>query len=280
MVTSVKEESSSKCFNGYQKVFSHQSVELNCKMRFAIYLPPQAEERNCPLIYYLSGLTCNEQNFIQKAGAQRFAAQYGYIVVTPDTSPRGCGLSGEDEKWNVGSGAGLYVDATETPWNKHYRMYSYITSELPIIIEDNFPIISDKVSIIGHSMGGHGALLCAFRNPGKYKSVSTFAPVCNSQKCVPFKEAFDLYLGPNSESHKEWNAMELVKNYNGPPLCILIDQGTEDEFLDQLYPTEFTEACAESRVSVILNMRDGYDHGYYFVSTFIEEHFKFHSQFL
>ncbi|XP_049949153.1 S-formylglutathione hydrolase isoform X1 [Schistocerca serialis cubense] len=277
------ELSSNRCFGGYQKVFSHESSELRCQMNFAVYLPPQSEERSLPVIYWLSGLTCTEQNFIQKAGAQRYAAAHGVIIVCPDTSPRGVNLPGEGDSWDFGSGAGFYVDSVTDPWQKHYRMYSYVTKELPDIINTNFPVLADKVSIMGHSMGGHGALICALKNPGKYRSVSAFAPICNPINCPWGKKAFTGYLGVgNILEWQRWDATELVKNYDGPPLDILIDQGVEDQFLKekQLLPENFVAACQESHTPVVLQMCDGYDHSYYFIASFIGRHIEFHMKHL
>nr|XP_018900967.1 PREDICTED: S-formylglutathione hydrolase [Bemisia tabaci]XP_018900969.1 PREDICTED: S-formylglutathione hydrolase [Bemisia tabaci] len=281
------EESSVRCFGGYQKIYTHDSRELKCSMKFAVYLPPQCEDSKVPVIYWLSGLTCNEQNFIQKAGAQRLAAEYGYIIVCPDTSPRNCHIPGEDESWDFGTGAGFYVDATQKPWSEHYRMYSYVTSELPEVIEKHFPVNVERQSIMGHSMGGHGALICALKNPGKYRTVSAFAPICNPSSCPWGRDkALPRYLGGDPKTpHPNWaeyDATELVKKYNGPPLQILIDQGAADNFLKdgQLLPLNFVNASKDSLVSVIYKQQAGYDHSYFFIATFIEDHFKHHSKFL
>uniref|UniRef100_A0A8C4WPF6 S-formylglutathione hydrolase n=1 Tax=Eptatretus burgeri TaxID=7764 RepID=A0A8C4WPF6_EPTBU len=196
------EVSSNKSFGGFQKVFEHTSMQLGCKMKFGIYLPPKAEQQKCPILYWLSGLTCTEQNFVTKAGAQKLASEFGIIVVAPDTSPRGCAVPGEDENWDLGTGAGFYVDATQEPWSKHYRMYSYITAELPTVLQKSFPVLPDKQSIMGHSMGGHGALVCCLRNPGLYKSVSAFAPICNPVQCPWGHKAFQNYLGADQDAWK------------------------------------------------------------------------------
>ncbi|XP_034238761.1 S-formylglutathione hydrolase [Thrips palmi] len=278
------ETSSAKCFGGWQKVFAHESKELGCHMNFAIYLPPQAEDGKVPLIFWLSGLTCTEQNFITKAGAHRYAAEHGVAIVCPDTSPRGLQIPGEDDGWDFGSGAGFYVDATAEPWKKNYRMYSYVTKELPALVFDNFPVSSDRVSIMGHSMGGHGALICALKNPGKYKTVSAFAPICNPTEVPWGQKAFAGYLGPrgsgDSDLWAQYDATLLLKNYSGPPMDILIDQGTQDTWLTQLLPDNFVKACQAANMPVVLQLRDGYDHGYYFISTFIEEHIKHHARYL
>ncbi|XP_023231773.1 S-formylglutathione hydrolase-like [Centruroides sculpturatus] len=282
MLPEISRISSFRCFGGYQRIYSHFSEILKCKMNFSIYIPPQAEDNKVPVLYWLSGLTCTEQNFIQKAGAQRYAAEHGVIIVGPDTSPRGCNIEGEDDSWDLGTGAGFYINATEDKWKNHYKMYSYVTEELPDIIIKNFPVVQDKQSIFGHSMGGHGALICALKNPGKYCSVSALAPICNPVEADWGKKAFTAYLGENTESWKNWDATHLVKKYNGPPLTILIDQGSEDEFLNlkQLLPENFVKACSESKMPVILRMQEGYDHSYYFISSFISDHIAHHMQFL
>ncbi|XP_063223790.1 S-formylglutathione hydrolase isoform X2 [Bacillus rossius redtenbacheri] len=282
----IKEVSSNKCFGGYQKVFSHESKELGCSMNFAVYLPPQAVEGKgkvkVPAIYWLSGLTCTEQNFIQKAGAQRYAAEHNVAIVGPDTSPRGLSIPGEDDSWDFGSGAGFYVDATQDPWKSNYRMYSYVTKELPEIIVANFPVQPGSQSITGHSMGGHGALVIALKNPGKYRSASAFCPISNPLKCPWGQKAFSGYLGPDQAAWSSWDATELVKNYSGPALNILVDQGTEDQFYkeSQLLPENLKDAAKKADVPLTLNLREGYDHSYFFVSTFIGDHIAHHAKFL
>lgn len=265
-------------------MFAHESKELGCSMNFAIYLPPQAEDGKVPLIFWLSGLTCTEQNFITKAGAHRYAAEHGVAIVCPDTSPRGLQIPGEDDSWDFGSGAGFYVDATAEPWKKNYRMYSYVTKELPEVIFGNFPVSSDRVSIMGHSMGGHGALICALKNPGKYKTVSAFAPISNPTEVPWGQKAFSGYLGTrgsgDNDSWAQYDATLLLKDYSGPPMDILIDQGTQDPWLSQLLPDNFVKACQAVNMPVVLQKRDGYDHGYFFISTFIEEHIKHHARYL
>lgn len=276
---SVKEVSSNKCQGGYQEIFSHVSTELGCEMNFAVYLPAQATEEKCPVLYWLSGLTCNEQNFVQKAGAQELAAEYGFIIVCPDTSPRGLNIPGEDDSWEFGSGAGFYVDAKQDPWKKNYRMYSYITKELYDLVNGNFPTRPDKWGIFGHSMGGHGALTCFLKNPNKFKSVSAFAPICNPIECPWGKKAFAGYLGPNEDEWKEWDATELIKTYAGHETEIFIDQGDADNFYTQgqLLPENFEKAqAANDRVTCRLEMRKGYDHSYYYIQSFISDHFEHH----
>ncbi|KAK1169726.1 S-formylglutathione hydrolase-like isoform X1 [Acipenser oxyrinchus oxyrinchus] len=274
--------SSNKCFDGFQKVFEHDSTELKCKMRFGIYLPPKAEGGKCPVLYWLSGLTCTEQNFITKAGSQQEAAEHGIIIVCPDTSPRGCNIEGEDESWDFGTGAGFYVNATEDQWKVNYRMYSYITEELPHLISSNFPADSERMSISGHSMGGHGALICALKNPGKYKSVSAFAPICNPMQCPWGQKAFNGYLGSDKSKWESYDATVLVSAYSGPQLDILIDQGRDDQFLaaGQLLPDNFIAACTEKKIPVVFRLQQGYDHSYYFVCSFISNHIKHHAKYL
>lgn len=276
------EISSNRIFEGYQKVFEHESSELKCKMRFGVYLPPKAETHKCPVLYWLSGLTCTEQNFVTKAGVQRLASEHGLIVVAPDTSPRGCNVEGEDESWDFGSGAGFYVDATRDPWSQHYRMYSYVTRELPKLVKESFSADAEKQSIFGHSMGGHGALVCALRNPGMYKSVSAFAPICNPVECPWGQKAFAGYLGEDHEAWKAYDATLLVSTYSGPPLDILVDQGKDDQFLSagQLLPDNFLAACTQAKVPAVFRLQEGYDHSYYFIATFMDDHVLHHAKYL
>lgn len=276
------EISSNRIFEGYQKVFEHESSELKCKMRFGVYLPPKAETHKCPVLYWLSGLTCTEQNFVTKAGVQRLASEHGLIVVAPDTSPRGCNVEGEDESWDFGSGAGFYVDATRDPWSQHYRMYSYVTRELPKLVKESFSVDAEKQSIFGHSMGGHGALVCALRNPGMYKSVSAFAPICNPVECPWGQKAFAGYLGEEREAWKAYDATLLVSTYSGPPLDILVDQGKDDQFLSagQLLPDNFLAACTQAKVPAVFRLQEGYDHSYYFIATFMDDHVLHHAKYL
>ncbi|XP_034934655.1 S-formylglutathione hydrolase isoform X2 [Chelonus insularis] len=251
-------------------------------MNFGVYLPPQAEIEKVPVIYWLSGLTCTEMNFIQKAGAQKHAAKHGVILVIPDTSPRGDDIP-DDPAYDFGKGAGFFVDAIQEPWKKNFRMYSYITKELPEIINKNFPILDDKQSIMGHSMGGHGALICALKNPGMYKTVSAFAPISNPIECDWGKKAFSGYLGDSDEDKKLWNEYDatcLTQKYSGPPLHILIDQGKEDNFLHQLMPNNLLNASKNSGLTLIMRYQEGYDHSYFFVSTFIKDHIEHHMKYL
>ncbi|XP_068686796.1 S-formylglutathione hydrolase-like isoform X1 [Montipora foliosa] len=277
----LEEISSAKCFGGYQKVFKHHSSELKCDMKFGVYVPPHATKEKVPVLYWLSGLTCTEQNFITKAGAQRTAAEQGILIVAPDTSPRSCGIEGEDDSYDFGTGAGFYIDATVHKWKTNYRMFSYITKELPALIASNFPVLPEKQSVFGHSMGGHGALICFLKNPGFYKSVSAFSPICNPMQCPWGQRAFTGYLGSNKETWKEYDATELMKNYDGPIPDILIDQGTKDQFYpSELLPENLVEACKSKKVPVTLRMQEGYDHSYYFISSFVEDHIKHHARFL
>ncbi|NXX22299.1 ESTD hydrolase, partial [Podargus strigoides] len=288
----LKQVSSNKCFEGFQKVFEHDSAELKCKMKFGIYLPPKAETGKCPVLYWLSGLTCTEQNFITKAGFHQAAAEHGLIVVAPDTSPRGCNIEGEDESWDFGTGAGFYVDATEDPWKTNYRMYSYIKDELPKLINANFPTDPERMSISGHSMGGHGALILALKNPGKYKSVSAFAPICNPIQCQWGKKALGGYLGSDVSKWEAYDATQLAKSYPDSHLDILIDQGKDDQFLSagQLLPDNFIAACTEQKIPVVFRLQQasffcapdcwGYDHSYFFIATFINDHIKHHAKYL
>ena len=279
-MASLKQISSARCFGGFQKVFEHQSSVLQCLMKFAIYLPPQIDTDKVPVLYWLSGLTCTEQNFITKAGAQRFLSSLGIALVAPDTSPRGCNIEGEDDSYDFGSGAGFYVDATEEKWKENYKMYSYVTSELPELIQANFNVNPAKKSIFGHSMGGHGALICTLKNPGMYRSVSAFSPICNPINCPWGQKAFTGYLGTDREEWKKWDATELVKIYKGPPFSyVFIDQGKADNFLSegQLLPENFVQSAQDGGVPVVLRMQEDYDHSYYFIATFIEDHIRHHA---
>lgn len=281
-MSELAEVSSVKMFDGLQKVFSHQSRETKTKMTFGIYLPPQCQEGPCPVVYYLSGLTCTEQNFVTKANAQRYAAELGVVIVAPDTSPRGAGVEGEDESWDFGTGAGFYVDATQEPWKENYRMYSYITKELPEIVKTNFNV-NGLASIMGHSMGGHGALICFLKNLGMYESVSAFAPICNPINCPWGQKAFSGYLGSDQETWKEYDASEILKNAKlSVKSRILCDQGTDDGFLPkgQLMPGNLVDACAQAGVPLDMRMQSGYDHSYYFIATFMEDHMRHHAKAL
>ncbi|MBF1999585.1 MAG: S-formylglutathione hydrolase [Synechococcales cyanobacterium M58_A2018_015] len=266
------------CFGGTVGFYRHDSTCCRSPMKFAVYLPPQAQTETVPVLYYLSGLTCTEENFTTKAGAQQFAAKYGVMLVAPDTSPRQTGIPGEDDDWDFGSGAGFYVDATQQPWQTHYQMYSYITRELPALIADHFPGNPERQGIFGHSMGGHGALICALKNPRQYRSVSAFAPIVAPMRCPWGQKAFTGYLGSDQATWRAYDASELVQTtqLDSP---ILIDQGTADAFLDkQLMPQVFQQACAEAGQPLTLRMQQGYDHSYYFIATFMEDHLRHHAE--
>jgi S-formylglutathione hydrolase len=268
------------CFSGTVGFYRHPSFICNGEMKFAVYEPPQAKTESVPVLYFLSGLTSTEENFIAKAGAQQFAAKYGLMLVAPDTSPRNTGIPGEDTDWDFGTGAGFYVDATEEPWQAHYRMYSYVTRELPVLIAEHFPVKQGRQGIFGHSMGGHGALVCALRNPELYASVSAFSPISAPMRCPWGQKAFSNYLGLDRESWRTYDASELIlKSPFVQP--ILIDQGTADSFLEtQLMPEIFEQNCAQVGQPLTLRRQEGYDHGYYFISTFIEDHLRHHAQIL
>ena len=263
------------CFGGTQDVYRHESRTLGCAMNFAVYLPPQAELGPVPVLYWLSGLTCTEQNFITKAGAQRFAAEHGIALAIPDTSPRGEDVA-DAEGYDLGKGAGFYVDATQSPWAAHYRMSSYVVEELPALVETHFPA-TDARAISGHSMGGHGALTIALKNPGRYRSVSAFSPIVAPTQVPWGQKAFSAYLGDDREAWKRYDACELVKSAR-ERVPLLIDQGEADEFLEtQLKSQLLVEACAAAGHSLQLRMRPGYDHSYYFIASFIGEHIAHHA---
>ena len=266
------------CFGGLVQFYSHFSEVCDSEMKFSVYIPPQAQSESVPVLYFLSGLTCTEENFMTKAGAQQFAAKYGVMLVAPDTSPRNTRTAGEEEDWDLGTGAGFYVDATEMPWRSHYNMYSYVVRELPELIAENFAVKGDRQGIFGHSMGGHGALVCALRNSDRYRSVSAFAPIVAPMQCPWGQKAFSHYLGENSELWKAYDASELIQTHPFPS-PILIDQGTGDTFLErQLMPRVFEQACYRVGQSLNLRMQEGYDHSYYFISTFIEDHVRHHAE--
>lgn len=271
-----------RCFGGWQRYYRHESQVIGLPMRFSVYVPPQAEEGPVPVLFFLAGLTCTEETFMIKAGAQRFAAEHGLMLVTPDTSPRGAGIAGEDDDWDFGSGAGFYLDATQTPWAAHYRMESYVAQELFDLIATSgeFPADRQRIGITGHSMGGHGALTLALRHPTRFRSVSAFAPIANPTHCPWGIKAFTHYLGKDHDAWKQHDASELMKQAHTPfPEGILIDQGLADQFLpNQLRADIFEAACAQSAQPLTLRRHAGYDHGYYFISTFIADHLAFHAE--
>nr|WP_314407434.1 S-formylglutathione hydrolase [Pseudomonas kuykendallii] len=281
MVMSLEIVSSNKSFGGWHKRYKHRSSSLNCDMVFAVYLPPQAEQgASLPVLYWLSGLTCTDENFMQKAGAHRLASELGLIIVAPDTSPRGEGVADDaNGAYDFGLGAGFYLNATRQPWAKHYRMYDYVVDELPALIEANFPV-SDKRGIAGHSMGGHGALVCALKNPGRYQSLSAFAPIANPMNCPWGEKAFSHYLGEDRSRWREWDASVLIADAT-EKLPILIDQGDRDDFLvNQLKPEALQAAASAASHPLQLRLQPGYDHSYYFIASFIDDHLRHHAQFL
>ena len=269
-------------FGGRQEVWTHASAVLGCPMRFGVYLPPAAlQEQRCPVLYWLSGLTCTEQNFITKAGAQPHAARHGVIVVAPDTSPRdpdGTIGVADDPGYDLGQGAGFYVDATEPPWSRHYRMQRYVADELPALVEANFAA-SDVRGIFGHSMGGHGALVTALRHPGRYRSVSAFAPIVAPSQVPWGRKALGAYLGADPVAWAAWDAVALIAGAT-ERLPLLVDQGDADEFVDELRPDLLRAACDAVAHPLELRRHAGYDHSYYFVATFIGEHFEHHARAL
>ena len=269
------------CFGGVQRLYSHQSEEIGLPMRFSVFLPPQAREGKVSALFCLAGLTCTEETFMIKAGAQRIAAKQGLMLIAPDTSPRGANIPGEADSWDLGVGAGFYLDATEAPWDKHYRMYSYMLELYELIVRE-FPVLPSSIGITGHSMGGHGALVLALRNPTLFKTVSAFAPICAPSKCPWGVKAFATYLGNEQEIWQQYDASALMEQRHAPfPNGILIDQGLSDKFLsNQLFPQAFEAACQKAQQPLELRRHADYDHGYYFISTFVEEHIQFHHQTL
>ena len=270
-----------RCFDGRQLRIRHYSTSCNCDMVFSLFLPPQAEHGRVPLVWWLSGLTCTDQNFVTKAGAQRVAAQLGLAIVAPDTSPRGEGVADDpDGSWDFGLGAGFYVNATQAPYARHYRMCDYVQQELPALIEPSFPLDMSRQSIMGHSMGGHGALTLALKNPGQYKSVSAFAPICAPMQCPWGEKALGGYLGEDRSQWLDYDAVALLEQ-KGFDKSILVDQGLADSFLqEQLKPELLQVACNDVGVNLMINRREGYDHSYYFIATFMESHLRYHHQFL
>ena len=270
--------SENRCFDGIQGVYRHRSGETGTDMRFAVYAPPQARETAVPVLWYLSGLTCTEENFTVKAGAQRYAAEHGLMLVAPDTSPRGAGIEGEDDDYDFGTGAGFYVDATEAPWSHNYRMYSYVTRELPELLFANFAADSGRQGITGHSMGGHGALTIGLRHPDTYRSISAFAPICAPSRCPWGEKALAGYLGDDRSAWAAHDATALVEAGARNAGTILIDQGAADEFLErELNPDRFVDACERHGQKVRFRLQAGYDHSYYFIASFIGDHIAFHA---
>ena len=276
----MKRIESIKEFGGWLNRYRHESGCCNCAMTFSVYLPPQAETGSVPAVYWLSGLTCTDDNVRTKAGAQRYASELGIALVMPDTSPRGDDVADEADRYDLGKGAGFYVNAIREPWVGHYRMYDYVTKELPALIEAELPVIPGLKSITGHSMGGHGALICALKEAGSYRSVSAFAPVCHPTVCGWGQGCFGAYLGDEQKAWRACDATELIKA-GAAEIPLLIDQGTSDEFLEeQLFPQDLQAACRARGFPLTLRMQDGYDHSYHFIATFIGEHLAYHAEAL
>ena len=278
MTGQIETRSRHACFDGEVGFYTHASHETKTPMNFSVFTPPQAKDGKVPALVYLAGLTCTEETFMIKAGAQKLAAELGLALICPDTSPRGAGIAGEDDDWDFGTAAGFYLDATQAPWSAHYRMYSYITSELPALMAEHYPAIDmDRLGLFGHSMGGHGALTIHLKNPELFKTVSAFAPIAAPMRCPWGNKAFSNYLGPDQETWKPYDASELVRTRgNGP--AILIDQGLADGFLAQeLHPHHFEAACAEAGRAVTVRRHGGYDHGYYFIASFVDDHLQHHA---
>lgn len=271
--------SQAKSFAGWHKQYTHHSATLGVDMQFAIYLPPQAgDNEKVPVLYWLSGLTCSDENFMQKAGAHRIAAELGMAIVAPDTSPRGEQVA-NDDGYDLGQGAGFYVNATQAPWDKHYQMYDYVVKELPQLIEATFPVSSAR-AISGHSMGGHGALTIGLKNQDRYASISAFSPISNPCNCPWGRKAFSAYLGSDESTWQDYDATELLKKQTSS-VPILVDQGLADDFLaEQLQPEKLTAAAESAGVALEMRLHEGYDHSYYFIASFIESHLRFHGKFL
>jgi S-formylglutathione hydrolase len=274
--------SEQRCFGGVQGFYKHESSETAGTMKFGVYRPPQAEKSKVPVLYYLAGLTCTEETFVIKAGAQRVAAELGLMLVTPDTSPRDTGIEGATGDWEFGEAAGFYLDATTPVFAKRFRMYSYVTKELPSVLGANFSSADmAREGIFGHSMGGHGALTIALKNAERYKSVSAFAPIVAPIEVPWGQKALPRYLGENKESWKQYDSCELIRSGKRFPGTILIDQGDADKFLAvQLQPQRIEAACREAGQAVTVRMQPGYDHSYYFISTFMEDHLRHHAKAL
>ncbi len=269
-----------KAFGGWLSRYRHLSSSCNCEMTFSVYLPPQAQSARVPSVYWLSGLTCSDDNFRSKAGAERYAAELGLALIIPDTSPRGDGVADAEDRYDLGQGAGFYVDATAEPWAAHYHMYTYVTRELPALVESSFPLMNGVRAVSGHSMGGHGALICALKNPGMYRSVSAFAPIANPVVCPWGEGCFSAYLGSDRARWEAYDATCLIES-GARPGPLLVDQGSADGFLaEQLLPEHLQAACKTHGVDIRLRMQEGYDHSYYFIATFIGEHLAHHAEHL
>ena len=275
-MTALETRSQHLCFGGIQGYYQHQSTVIGLPMRFSVYQPPQAKDHAVPVLFFLAGLTCTEETFMIKAGAQRYAAELGLMLVTMDTSPRQTGIPGETDAWDFGAGAGFYLDATQAPWSKHYRMESYITQELRNIIVEQFPADPNRIGIFGHSMGGHGALTLALRYPELFRSVSVFAPICAPMRCPWGQKAFSHYLGENPQDWQPYDTTALLQAGHRVP-DLLVDQGFNDQFLTtQLSPEALEQACGDAGQPLTLRYHQGYDHSYYFIGTFVGEHLQYH----
>jgi S-formylglutathione hydrolase len=276
--------SSHLCFGGQQSRYSHRSEVLGCDMTFSIFLPPQAQQGKVPVLYWLSGLTCTDENFVTKAGAQAAAARHGIAIVCPDTSPRGCQVPDDaDASWDFGLGAGFYVNATQAPWREHYQMYDYVNQELPALINQQFPINVERVAISGHSMGGHGALTVALKNPTKFRSVSAFAPIVSPLHCPWGDKALGLYLGEDRSTWGDYDSCALLAatGPDAPRLPMLVDQGTADNFLEvQLQTHRLISAASDANYPIEVRMQGGYDHSFFFIASFIDAHIAFHARYL
>jgi S-formylglutathione hydrolase len=272
-----------KCFGGILKKFKHASTSCKSEMTFSVFLPACAEQRKVPVVFFLSGLTCTDENFVTKAGAQRSASELGLALVVPDTSPRGCNIDGDKASWDFGEGAGFYVNATQAKWSTNYNMYSYVTRELPQVVSALPGLDLSRRSIFGHSMGGHGALICALKNPGMFRSCSAFSPICHPSACPWGQKAFAGYLGDDKSEWAAYDATELAKAYTGPSVPILCDTGLADEFYEkkQLLPEDLLlSAKGNPKIELDMRFHAGYDHSYYFIASFVDEHLRFHAKHL
>jgi S-formylglutathione hydrolase len=273
----IETKSEQKSFAGIQGVYTHASSSTQCEMEFSVFVPEHAAGEKLPVLFYLSGLTCTQDNVTTKSGFQRYASEYRVIIVCPDTSPRGTDFEGEHDSYDFGSGAGFYLNATQQPWSENYRMYDYIVDELPALVAENFPIDTQRMGIFGHSMGGHGALTIGLKNPEKFKTISAFAPIVNPSNCPWGVKAFEGYLGSDKADWQHYDATCLIEQGAKSPNKILIDQGSADNFLEeQLKPEVFQVACQKAGQELQLRMQSGFDHSYYFIGSFIGEHIRFH----